>query len=241
MRREPHSRPDKDSTRVLSRGRHSRRGQPRSLSVQAHRTGQVCAGPRESDPPARPSERQANMRASCGSSVSPTPRRGCDRHVPLTPRRPHTLSRACRRRPKNAGVGRPDPDGSAHATRLLTGVSAGQEPLRARWWQVKDPNLRSFRDGLQTEGSNWLTCAKASGPRTSSRIPHKHSTPLDHFQRRPDGDPVVPLTRLAQACDTGETTRRPPAHADRGSQGARDAVRSGNRTSTGSRRVGCCR
>ena len=51
----------------------------------------------------------------------------------------------------SAGPSRTTPD---QAKRPLTGVSAGQGPLPCTGWQVKDSNLRSFRDGF-TVRSHW--------------------------------------------------------------------------------------
>ena len=52
--------------------------------------------------------------------------------------------------PETAGLSRPEPD---TVRGPLTVVSAGQGPSYT-WWQVKDSNLRSFRDGF-TVRSHW--------------------------------------------------------------------------------------
>ena len=47
------------------------------------------------------------------------------------------------------------------------------EALSRTRWQVKDSNLRSFRDGLQSRDGKSVSSQNASPPTTSVRIPHK--------------------------------------------------------------------
>jgi hypothetical protein len=70
----------------------------------------------------------------------------------------------------------------------LARAFAQVKALQWSWWQVKDSNLRSFRDGLQSVRRIALTCTNVRSASTSPRI---HRPQTRHHRHRPATSGVI--------------------------------------------------